>query len=174
MSDLLHRYRACLCGISSTRTAIPFRVSEQKWGMTLPLDDLIHGLAAPPNRGGKHIGEFEHHFYEGAVMVAFAMHLLRTKATREVSIHPDGTHGKQFDFKRWLKGQGFTLTTPTDSTAYGGRYTRADGAVIVSSKIRARRCVGDAASRYTCSGMQRRRHKQPTHRTGLASLSRFM
>lgn len=107
------------------------RLSEQKWGMTLPLDDLIHELAAPPNRRGKHIGEFEHHFYEGAVMVAFAMHLLRTEATREVSIHPDGTHGKQFDFKRWLKGQGFTLTTPTGSTAYGGHYTRPDGAVIV-------------------------------------------
>jgi NTE family protein len=40
--------------------------------MTLPLDDLIHELAAPPNRRGKHTGELEHHFYEGAVMVAEA------------------------------------------------------------------------------------------------------
>ena len=52
--------------------------------MTLPLNDLIYELAAPPNRRGKHTGEFEHHFYEGAVMVAYAMHLLRTEATREV------------------------------------------------------------------------------------------
>jgi hypothetical protein len=73
--------------------------------MTLPLDDLIHELAAPPNRRGKHTGEFEHHFYEGAVMVAYAMHLLHTEATNEVSIHPDGTHDKQFDFKCWLMAQ---------------------------------------------------------------------
>jgi hypothetical protein len=99
--------------------------------MTLPLDDLIHELAAPPNRRGKHTGEFEHHFYEGAVMVAYAMHLLRTEATNEVNIHPDGTHGKQFDFKCWLMAQRFALTTPMGSTAYGGRYIRADGAVVV-------------------------------------------
>lgn len=37
-------------------------------------------------------------------MVAFAMHLLRTVPNlRHVAIHPDGEHGKQFDFQGWLK-----------------------------------------------------------------------
>jgi hypothetical protein len=30
------------------------------------------------------------HFYEGAVTLAYAMHLLRTEPVREVRIHPDG------------------------------------------------------------------------------------
>ena len=34
----------------------------------------------------------------GAVMVAYAMHLLRTEGAQGVRIHPDGEHGKQFDF----------------------------------------------------------------------------
>ncbi len=86
-------------------------------------------------------------------MVAYAMHLLRTEAIREVSIHPEGTHGKQFDFKRWLKGQGFTLTTPSGSTAYGGRYTRADGAAIVIPPK-----SGSAMCRLRCLAVRLRRN----------------
>ena len=37
-------------------------------------------------------------------MVAFAMHLLRTvPGLKHVAIHPDGEHGKRFDFLGWLK-----------------------------------------------------------------------
>lgn len=54
-------------------------------------DDLITYSAPPPNRLGKCEGDHEHHLPEGAVMVAFAMHLLRTvPGLREVSVHPDG------------------------------------------------------------------------------------
>ena len=35
-------------------------------------------------------------------MLAYAMHLLRTQGARDVRIHPDGEHGKQFDFASWL------------------------------------------------------------------------
>lgn len=39
-------------------------------------------------------------------MVAFAMHLLRTTLTQEVLIHPDGEHGKRFDFAGCLGRRG--------------------------------------------------------------------
>ena len=64
----------------------------------MDFDDLVRHLAPPPNRVGKHTGDHEHHLTEGAVMVAFAMHLLRTTPSQEVRIHPDGEHGKRFDF----------------------------------------------------------------------------
>jgi hypothetical protein len=68
----------------------------------------------------------EHHLTEGAVMVAFAMHLLRTVPNlKHVVIHPDGEHGKRFDFQGWLQKQGFALIQPMGSTLYGGTYRSA-------------------------------------------------
>jgi hypothetical protein len=64
----------------------------------MDLDGLIESRTAPPNRRGKHDGEFEQKFYEGAVMLAFAMHLLRTAGTNSVSIYLDGMHRRAFDF----------------------------------------------------------------------------
>jgi hypothetical protein len=65
-------------------------------------------------------------------MVAFAMHLLRTApALREVSIHPDGEHGKRFDFQGWLGRRGFTLKSPMGKTSYGGTYCAPDGRTII-------------------------------------------
>jgi hypothetical protein len=64
----------------------------------MDFDYLIAELAPPPNRRGKAKDGQEHRFYEGAVMLAYAMHLLETENTREVRVHPDGMHGKQFDF----------------------------------------------------------------------------
>jgi hypothetical protein len=86
----------------------------------MDFDDLIAETAPPPNRRGRQTGETEHRFYEGAVMVAYAMHLLRTEATAEVAIHPDGMHGRQFDFSAWLKHQGFEQVSRTGTTNYGG------------------------------------------------------
>ena len=40
-------------------------------------DDLITLRAPPPNRVGTCEGDAEQHLSEGAVMMAFAMHLLR-------------------------------------------------------------------------------------------------
>jgi hypothetical protein len=97
----------------------------------MDFDDLATALAPPPNRLGKSDGEHEHHLYEGAVMVAYAMHLLRTEATRKVSIHPDGEHGKQFDFLGWLQRRGFVMGSSTGKTSYGGTYTDGEGRTIV-------------------------------------------
>jgi hypothetical protein len=88
----------------------------------LDFEDLVTALAPPPNRTGKSDGEHEHHLYEGAVMVAYAMHLLRTQNAQHVRIHPDGEHGKQFDFAGWLGRRNFLKTASVGSTSYGGTY----------------------------------------------------
>jgi hypothetical protein len=94
-------------------------------------DDLVTALAPPPNRLGKADGENEHHLYEGAVTLAYAMHLLRTQPTKEVRIHPDGEHGKQFDFFGWLGRQGFSMVSSTGKTSYGGTYKDGEGRTII-------------------------------------------
>jgi hypothetical protein len=94
-------------------------------------DDLITERAPPPNRVRHAAGDHEHHLFEGAVMVAYAMHLLRTAPIREVRIHPDGEHGKQFDFSGWLGRRGFSMISSTGKTAYGGIYTDGQGRRIV-------------------------------------------
>ncbi len=101
----------------------------------MEFDDLIMALPPPPNRIGKSDGEQEHHLYEGAVMVAYAMHLLRTQDAQHIRIHPDGEHGKQFDFAGWLLRRGFVKITSTGSTSYGGEYrNETDQTVTVNPK----------------------------------------
>ena len=97
----------------------------------MDFDDLVTALAPPPNRLGKADGEHEHHLYEGAVMLAYAMHLLRTQPIKEVRIHPDGEHGKQFDFSGWLGRRGFSKVSSTGTTSYGGTYTDEEGRTII-------------------------------------------
>jgi hypothetical protein len=95
-------------------------------------DDLITHRAPPPNRVGLCDGAEEQHLSEGAVMVAFAMHLLRTiPGLSEVSIHPDGEHGKRFDFQGWLAKRGFTMKAALGKTSYGGTYASPEGKTVV-------------------------------------------
>jgi hypothetical protein len=101
----------------------------------MDFDDLVSELAPPPNRVGKCEGGLERHLPEGAVMMAFAMHLLRTTSTREVLVHPDGEHGKRFDFAGWLGKRGFERTTRTGTTSYAGRYVQPDGRAIVVNRL---------------------------------------
>jgi hypothetical protein len=96
----------------------------------LDFEDLVTALAPPPNRAGKSDGPHEHHLYEGAVMLAYAMHLLRTAGATHVRIHPDGEHGKQFDFAGWLMRREFTKVSNLGSTAYGGEYRNVAGQTI--------------------------------------------
>ena len=94
-------------------------------------EDLITERDPPPNRVKGCDGAMEHHLSEGAVMLAFAMHLLRTvRGLREVTIHPDGEHGKRFEFETWLKKQGFLLRRPMGTTRYGGLYEGPAGATV--------------------------------------------
>lgn len=58
------------------------------------------------------------------------MHLLRTQDARDVRIHPDGEHGKQFDFMGWLGRRAFTKVSDLGSTAYGGVYRNPMGETI--------------------------------------------
>jgi hypothetical protein len=41
-------------------------------------------------------------------MVAYAMHSAHAGRARDVRVHPDGEHGKQFDFAGWLGRRAFT------------------------------------------------------------------
>lgn len=85
--------------------------------------DLIILRASPPNRAGSQSGEQEQHLIEGAVMVAFALHLLRTiPGLQHVTVRPDGEHGKQSDLKGWLLRRGFAMTTSVGKTSCGGLY----------------------------------------------------
>jgi hypothetical protein len=88
----------------------------------MDLDELVTESAPPPNRVGKCVGATERHLTEGAIMVAYAMHLFRAEAAKAVRIHPDGEHGKRFNFRDWLARQGFNLVAPVGSTSYGGGY----------------------------------------------------
>lgn len=91
-------------------------------------DGLISLHAPPPNRALACDGAFEQRLTEGAIMIAFAMHLLRAApGVRHVTIHPDGEHGKRFDFRGWLEKHGFEMAEPMGSTVYGGLYRSADG-----------------------------------------------
>ena len=96
----------------------------------MDFDDLIKALRPPPNRVGKSDGDHEHHLYEGAVMVAYAIHLLRTEGAQHVRVHPDGEHGKQFNFADWLLRRDFAKFASLGSTSYGGEYQNGSGQTI--------------------------------------------
>jgi len=95
-------------------------------------DDLITQHTPPPNRKTYCEGGVECHLSEGAVMLAFAMHLLRTwPALKQVGIQPDGEHAKRFAFRTWLEIHGFEKITSSGSTAYAGTYVSKAGHMIV-------------------------------------------
>ena len=125
----------------------------------MDFDDLITERVPPPKRQAKTDGEHEDHFYEGAVMVAYAMHLLRTEPIDQVRIHPDGEHGKQFDFAGWLARQGFRIASGIGSTTYGGTYR--DGAgrtIVVNPKAGVGDVVADGVSAECKGGIINTRH----------------
>lgn len=109
----------------------------------MDFEDLVTVLAPPPNRIGKADGDHEHHLYEGAVMIAYAMHLLRTQGAQHVWIHPDGEHGKQFDFSRWLERRQFRKISTIGATAYSGVYEHSAGQTIT---VNPRSGLGDVVA----------------------------
>lgn len=109
----------------------------------MDFEDLVTALGPPPNRIGKADGDHEHHLYEGAVMVAYAMHLLRTQGAQHVRIHPDGEHGKQFDFSGWLERRQFQKVSAIGTTAYGGVYEHSAGQMIT---VNPRSGLGDVVA----------------------------
>ncbi len=91
------------------------------------LENLVVKKEPPPNRVGTCTGGLEHHLPEGAVMVAYAMHLFRTANPSRIEIHPDGEHGKRFNFRPWLEQEGFSFSIGSGRTDYSGIYKAADG-----------------------------------------------
>jgi hypothetical protein len=78
------------------------------------LTDLIKAkVPTDPRRIKGAGGGIEHHLTEGAVMVAFAIHLFKEMpGIQHVRLCPDGEHGKLFQFRHWLEGQGFVHIPP--------------------------------------------------------------
>lgn len=88
-------------------------------------DDLVMPRGLPS-------GAVEHHLPEGAVMIAFAMHLLAIVPNlTHVAVHPDGEHGKRFQFRDWLARHGFEHRKPMGTTDYGGVYENGSGRTIL-------------------------------------------
>ena len=95
-------------------------------------DDLIKRQTPYAARSSKAEGGVEHYLTEGAVAVAFAMHLLRTSpGLKHVAIHPDGQHAKNFDFLGWLHKQGFAHEEAVGTKNYAGVYRAATGQTIL-------------------------------------------
>lgn len=98
------------------------------------LKDLIIERDPPPNRLQKCIGVKERHLPEAAVMLAYAIHLLRTVPELcVVEIHPDGEHGKRFDITQWLFSHGFVQQTTQGSTTYCGTYVRGQQKIMITA-----------------------------------------
>ena len=89
-----------------------------------PLAGLVLKEFPPPKRRGfsppEHL-DHEHRLSEAAVMLAFANYLFEQGAS-EVTIHPDGMHGKQFEIRTWLMENGYSHYSNEGTTAYGGQY----------------------------------------------------
>jgi hypothetical protein len=120
-------------------------------------DDLISAKPAPEKRASFVEAGIEHHLSEAAVMLAFAMHLLRTMpGLKHVDIHPDGEHAKQFDLGGWLAQHGFQKTSSKGSTAYGGIYQAENGHSILINPASGRFDVvadaGDLSVGAECKG----------------------
>jgi len=81
----------------------------------------------PKKRQGQHKGSHEESFPEAAVMLAFAMHLLK-RGANAVRIHPDGMHAKVHDIRAWLTSAGFAC----DSDGCAGQYARGKGTITVA------------------------------------------
>jgi len=109
------------------------------------LDGLISHRAAPANFEDTCEGGVELHFTEGAVMLAFATHLLRTQPDlKEVNIHPDGEHGKGFGFKEWLTKRGFALTKALGGAQFGGEYHSQETGLLI--RVNPTRGLGDVVA----------------------------
>lgn len=81
----------------------------------LEFEDLVTVVAQPPNRVGKSDGSSEHHLYEGAVMLAYAMHLLRTQGAQEVLIHPPHPDQVSRLYRDFCETAGLLIATPSRS-----------------------------------------------------------
>jgi hypothetical protein len=85
--------------------------------------------AAPEKRRGQHDGTHEEHYPEAAVMLAFAMHLLK-RGAKSVRICPDGMHTKVHDIRAALESEGFRCENGRAGCA--GQYVRGEKIVTVA------------------------------------------
>ncbi|MCE0744999.1 hypothetical protein LWC05_14045 [Acetobacter sicerae] len=93
----------------------------------MDFNDLIEVGPAPQKRVSKVADSLEHKMHEGAVIVAYAMHPLRTTTATHIWIHPDGEPGKRFGFVGSFASRGFEKFTSVGDTSYGGEDRNENG-----------------------------------------------
>lgn len=108
-------------------------VATYAWGMIKVslMSRYIDVRDPPPNRKRFCEDGKECHFTEGAIMIAFAMHLFE-KGASAVEIHPDGEHGKRHDVRGSLIAHGFKHDSGHGRTTYAGVYSRGDQTLTVT------------------------------------------
>jgi len=113
-------------------------------------DDLVDVRSPPPKRVAFCEKGVEHHLTEGAIMIAFAMHLLQTVPDmKHVDIHSDGEHAKRFSFPSWFAAHGYERTKLQGTTSFGGVYESATTGRTILVNPKPGRCdvVADIAGR---------------------------
>jgi hypothetical protein len=128
-------------------------------------NDLLTLIQPTEKRRKGLVGEFQEH----PVMLAYALHVLRTTEARRVEIHPDGEHGKCFEFRSRLLARGFEFVSPRGTTEYGGLYRHVDGREI---EVYPKSGLGDVVAvvgdgrivAETKGGIVNTRHPGPTSR----------
>jgi hypothetical protein len=93
----------------------------------MDFDGLVSAPAPPPNRVKGCGGEFKHHLTEVAVIVAYAMHPLRTTKASEVS-RPSRRRARQtLRFRRLARHAGVRKDETTPHTKKGRAISAAFG-----------------------------------------------
>ena len=136
-------YRANMAGYKGPSMAVTRCTSADIGEAGLDFEDLVTALEPPPNRVGKSDGAHEHHLYEGAVMVAYAMHLLRTEGARASASIPTASMESSSTSRAGWCGEGFAKVSSLGSTAYGGIYRNREGQTIT---VNPRSGLGDVVA----------------------------
>ncbi len=74
-------------------------------------------------------------------MLAYAAHLVKSGADH-VALHPDGEHGKKFDFPAWFAAKKYRFTQGCGKTLYAGTYQHESHKLVL--KVRAG--IGDVVA----------------------------
>ena len=94
----------------------------------MDFDDLVEQVAAPEKRAGKVADGIEHKIHEGAVMVAYAMHLLRTtEAHMSAFIQMASTARGLISPAGWLGAASIRQRPPVRRHTAASIGTRTDG-----------------------------------------------
>jgi hypothetical protein len=136
---------------------------------SLEHSDLLRLVVPTEKRRKGLVGAHEEYLTEGAVMLAYALHLRSAFDANRIELHPDGEHGKIFDFRNQLGAFGYQFVSPLGSTNYGGVYRHVDQTEIA---VHPKAGLGDVVAYFprgkivaeTKGGIVNTTHPGPTSR----------